>query len=167
MLLLGGLIACCWPPHTADARDGAPNILFIVTDDQRAADTMAVMPATSAWFRQRGTYFPNAVATTPLCCPSRASILTGRYAHNTGVRSNLEGDHLDHSTTVQRYLKEAGYRTGLFGKFLNTWRVKRNPPLPGHLGSRRSGLQAVPRERRWRREECQPVLHRLHPWTRP
>jgi arylsulfatase A-like enzyme len=143
-LLLGGLIACC-SSQAAEARRSPPNVLFIVTDDQRAADTMAqqVMPATNNWFRRRGTYFPNAVATTPLCCPSRASIFSGRYAHNTLVRSNPEGVNLDHSTTLQRYLKDAGYRTGLFGKFLNSWRARNNPPYWDNWATGQSGYSPI------------------------
>jgi len=74
--------------------DRRPNILIIVTDDQR--DGLAVMPATRRWFGRGGTTFNRAYATTPLCCPARASIMTGRYAHNHGVRGNADGDRLKH-----------------------------------------------------------------------
>jgi arylsulfatase A-like enzyme len=103
-----------------------PNILLIVTDDQRLQGTMAVMPKTMRWFREGGTEFPHAFATTPVCCPSRASIFSGRYVHNHGVVTN-EGPPLDLRYTIQRYLKAAGYRTGLVGKFLNYW-GNGNPP---------------------------------------
>jgi arylsulfatase A-like enzyme len=105
-----------------------PNVLIIVTDDQRGG--LNVMGETRRWFAEGGTRYPAAFATTPLCCPSRASILTGRYAHNHGVRRNgpASSDNLDQRTTLAYYLDQAGYRTGLFGKFLNGWDVTQAPP---------------------------------------
>jgi len=97
-----------------------PNVLIIVTDDQRF-DTLGVMPKTRALFLQHGALFPNAVDTTPLCCPSRSTIMTGRYPHNTGVHGNGDATKLDQATTLQRYLHDAGYQTGMVGKFLNSW----------------------------------------------
>jgi arylsulfatase A-like enzyme len=105
-----------------------PNVLFIVTDDQRPTETLDAMPKTRSRFGDRGTYFPNAFTTTPLCCPSRASIFTGRYAHNHRVRDNSQGWLLDQRSTIQRRLREAGYTTALFGKFLNNWDLAKNPP---------------------------------------
>jgi arylsulfatase A-like enzyme len=115
-----------------------PNVLFIVTDDQRADGTLSsqVMPQTLKWFRDGapgtdgGTQYDNAYVTAPLCCPSRSSIFTGDYAHNHGIRSNDEtqSERLDQSTTLQKYLKDDGYTTGIYGKYLNAWRLPRNPP---------------------------------------
>lgn len=102
-----------------------PNFLVIVSDDQRS-DTMDVMPKTLGWFTSRGKRFTNAYATTPLCCPARASIFTGRYAHNHRVRTNTRAEQLDQETTVQYYLRRSGYRTAIFGKYLNEWRA--DPP---------------------------------------
>jgi arylsulfatase A-like enzyme len=107
---------------------GRPNILFIVTDDQRA-ETLDVMPKTKSLFDGHGTAFPNAYATTPVCCPSRASIFTGLYAHNHGVKRNNQGSVLDHNLTIQRRLQQVGYRTGIFGKFLNNWTITQSPPF--------------------------------------
>jgi arylsulfatase A-like enzyme len=104
-----------------------PNILIIVTDDQRAG-TLDVMPATRRWFKRGGTSFKNAFATTPLCCPSRASIFTGQYAHNHGVRRNPSGWKLDQRSTIQRYLKQEGYRNAIFGKYLQGVPTEFNPP---------------------------------------
>jgi arylsulfatase A-like enzyme len=95
-----------------------PNVLIFVTDDQRADGTLEVMPKTRALFEREGVTFSNAYATTPLCCPSRASILTGQYAHNHGVLENQAGDELDHRLTLEAKLHEAGYRTAIAGKFL-------------------------------------------------
>jgi arylsulfatase A-like enzyme len=105
---------------------GRPNILVIVTDDQRAG--LSVMPFTTSWFGA-GTRYTNAFANTPLCCPARASIMTGRYAHNTGVLNNQSAQNLDHDTTVQKRLHNAGYRTALIGKFLNRWELTTPPPF--------------------------------------
>jgi arylsulfatase A-like enzyme len=114
---------------TSSARGAArrPNVLIIMTDDQRAG-TIKYMPRTRRWFKRAGTSFINAYSTTPLCCPSRTSIFTGRYAHNHGVKNNHLTDELEQKSTLQRYLKEAGYRTALFGKYLNSWAVTWDPP---------------------------------------
>ena len=116
-------------PGTAAAK---PNILVIVTDDQRAQGTMQVMPRTRSLFFDQGTRFPQAVVTTPLCCPSRASILTGKYAHNHGVWHNSQNGaelaNLDYSSMFPRYLQDAGYTTGIVGKYLNGWDLSQPPP---------------------------------------
>jgi arylsulfatase A-like enzyme len=104
-----------------------PNILFIVTDDQRADGTMDVMPQTLQWFANGGTTFPNAYATTTSCCPSRASIFTGKYTHNHNVRTNDASQNMDPRFTMQHYLKTNGYATALYGKYFNAWNLNRNP----------------------------------------
>jgi arylsulfatase A-like enzyme len=113
-----------------------PNILFIISDDQPANSVLpGVMDRTRQWFKDGGTYFPDAYSTTPLCCPARATIFSGRLNHNNGVQWNgdpYEDDDLDHSLTVQRYLHDAGYETGFIGKFLNDWSIYRNPPYWDH-----------------------------------
>lgn len=110
-----------------------PNILFIVTDDQRHGTLELLDPTTKrpwmestlGWFGAPGvsTTFPTAFDTTPLCCPSRASLMTGQYAHNHGVLGNHDKDALDHRTTLQCLLKSGPdpYYAGIFGKFLNNW----------------------------------------------
>ena len=136
---LVALVATVPQPHVAAQIPLPANFVIIITDDQRA-DTLHAMTDTTAWFEVRGKTFPNAFATTPLCCPSRASIFTGRYAHNHGVRTNYDAWNLDQETTLQYYLRNAGYRTGLFGKYLNDYAV--NPP---HFDE-----WAVPQHRRYR-----------------
>jgi arylsulfatase A-like enzyme len=128
LALLSLLPAVGRAPHAAGQTPGAPNILVVLTDDQRATDTLEHMARTLQWFGQGGTTFPNAYATTPLCCPARASIFTGRMAHNTGVKTNGDLEALDHTSTIQRYLSQRGFRTALAGKFLNLWPVEQNPP---------------------------------------
>jgi arylsulfatase A-like enzyme len=114
-------------PRSVTAAASAPNVLIIVTDDQRP-DTMRFMPRTQKLFARRGVRFKRAFATTPLCCPFRASLMTGQYAHNSGVRRNEDGQLIDHDHTLQRYLSEGGYRTALIGRFLNSWKREDPPP---------------------------------------
>jgi arylsulfatase A-like enzyme len=137
----------------------APNILVIVTDDQRLEGTMEVMPKTVGWFQTGdvpgraavtgGTAYPNAVCTTPLCAPSRSSILTGRYAHNHGVWKNDGQVELQPAQVIQTRVREApgGYRTGIFGKYLNNW-TPNHPAPEGPPGFDRwsifDGLQYFP-----------------------
>ena len=67
--------------------DERPNFLVIVTDDQRF-DTMQYMPKTQELIFDQGVTFSKAYITTPFCCASRSSILTGMYAHNHEVYVN-------------------------------------------------------------------------------
>ena len=108
--------------------DQRPNILLIVTDDQRPGETMVALKKTTKWLQGTGVAYTNAFVTTPLCCPSRGSLLTGRYAHNHGIEDNQKPYRLDQGSTIQRYLHDAGYRTGFVGKYLNGWDPARNPP---------------------------------------
>jgi arylsulfatase A-like enzyme len=109
------------------AATSRPNVLIIVTDDQR--EGFRVMPQARRWLKKGGTYFDNAFVTTPLCCPSRASIFTGRYTHNHHVTSNDGEDaNLAQQSTLQYYLQRAGYETALFGKYLNAWDITQAPP---------------------------------------
>jgi arylsulfatase A-like enzyme len=105
-----------------------PNVLLIVTDDQREL-TLDVMPSTRRQFEDRGTSYSEAYATSPLCCPSRASIMTGRYPHNHGVRRNEDSENLVQESTLQYYLQQNAYQTGIVGKYLNSWKeAEVDPP---------------------------------------
>ena len=99
------------------AKDERPNFLIIVTDDQRF-DTMEYMPNTQQWIFDQGVTFSSGYITTPFCCPSRASILTGLYAHNHYVYINTNKLLLP---TMVEDLHKNGYYTGLVGKYLNSW----------------------------------------------
>jgi hypothetical protein len=110
-----------------------PNVLIIRTDDQRYS-TLDVMHDTRAWFRTGGTRFTRRFVNTPLCCPSRSSIFTGRYAHNHGVRTNPDAKRLLQYSTVQRYLRDAGYRTAIAGRYLPSWPLGDDPPHFRSLG---------------------------------
>ena len=111
----------------ADSQE-RPNVLLILTDDQRAG-TLVGMPNVMSELVAEGTTFPNSFVPTSWCCPSRASLLSGKFAHNSGVWENgtssawgawaafsYGGEERD---TLATRLDDAGYRTGLFGKYLN------------------------------------------------
>jgi arylsulfatase A-like enzyme len=104
-----------------------PNILVVLTDDQRDRGTMGLMNKTTRLFKDGGVRFSRAFTTTPVCCPARASVFTGQYVHNHELFTNGEKD-LPQFETVQRYLDDAGYKTGIYGKYLNAWEIEENPP---------------------------------------
>jgi N-acetylglucosamine-6-sulfatase len=101
-----------------------PSILLIVTDDQRW-DTLWAMPEVQRSLVERGVNFSESFTTSSLCCPSRASILTGEYPHTTGVyRQALPHGGFKSfrdSTTIATQLHAAGYHTGFFGKYLDSY----------------------------------------------
>lgn len=92
----------------------APNILLQISDDQ-ADITQPFQASTNARYH---VDFPNAFDTTPLCCPSRATIFSGKYAHNHGIFVN-DGTGFDAQQSILCELHDAGYRVAIFGKFLN------------------------------------------------
>ena len=104
--------------------DERPNIIFILTDDQ-PYETVQFMPTVRDVLIKNGVNFENGFVTTPLCCPSRSSILTGQYAHNHQVLTNrmpLGGaPKLNDSSTIATWLHDAGYRTAYYGKYLNAY----------------------------------------------
>jgi arylsulfatase A-like enzyme len=106
-------------PTRADAR---PNIILITTDDQTLAD-LSVMTHVRQQLGGRGTTFANAYSPYPLCCPARATLLTGQYAHNHGVQGNFPpygGFALfDDTNALPVWLQQSGYRTAILGKYLN------------------------------------------------
>src|ERR671916_810041 len=106
----------------AAAKDGRPNILVVMTDDQAQAD-VTHMPNVKRLLAARGTTFADAVDSYPLCCPARATFLTGQYAHNHKVKSNFWAygwyGMKDRGNILPAWLQRAGYRTALIGKWLN------------------------------------------------
>jgi arylsulfatase A-like enzyme len=100
----------------------ASNVVVIETDDQTAADT-AAMSRTNKLIGAEGVTFANSFVSLSECCPSRATFLTGQYAHNHGVRSIRPPfggfRKLDGSRTLAVWLRRAGYATGMVGKYLN------------------------------------------------
>jgi len=114
-MLVGGPAA-----HGATAKQ--PNVVMVVTDDQRLDDFDArSMPATKRLVADEGTVFTDTIITTPTCCPSRASMLTGQYGHNNGVTANAPGYRSleNPESTLPVWLQEAGYQTAHLGKYLN------------------------------------------------
>ncbi|MFI6501228.1 sulfatase [Nonomuraea typhae] len=114
-------------PASAATRPKRPNILLIVTDDHRKETEWAI-PSIVSLIGGRGVDFSHGCVTTPLCSPSRSSIMTGRLARHHGVVDNSAPERLDQNTTVQSYLRAGGYRTGLYGKYLNAWDISQAPP---------------------------------------
>lgn len=114
----------------AAAAHGQPNVVLIVTDDQRW-ETLEHMPTVQTRLAGRGVTFSNAFAVNPLCCPSRASILTGTYSHTSGVWSNSGPtggiDVFDDSWTLPVWLDQAGYQTMLVGKYIQGYRPNKVP----------------------------------------
>jgi arylsulfatase A-like enzyme len=103
-----------------------PNIVVVVTDDQRW-DTMQYMPQINALLYPEAIRFTNATAAVPLCCPSRSTIFSGLYSHNHGIIDNVApyggATMFDDSSTIATWLDGRGYRTGLFGKYLNQYNL--------------------------------------------
>ncbi len=107
------------------ARPEPPNIIVIQTDDQDTLSTThRVMPHTVKLLARHGTAFSDYVDSGPLCCPSRAVMLTGQYGHNNGVLWNDPdpyGDLRGKNDTLPVWLDRAGYRTAHVGKYLNNY----------------------------------------------
>ncbi len=116
--------------------DPRPNIVLVMSDDQTLAQFQATIFGDLFHHRDEWTRFSNFIVTTPVCCPSRATLLTGEYAHNHGARSNLPGypDLLEKQNILPNWLRDSGYFTAHVGKYLNSYtlgvRPKATPP-PG------------------------------------
>ena len=102
--------------------DDRPNVVVIMSDDQTAVSQSA-MTATNGLLGDQGATFTNSFVNWPVCCPSRATYLTGQYAHNHQVLGNAPPfggfGRLDTSETLAVWLQRAGYDTTHIGKFLN------------------------------------------------
>jgi N-acetylglucosamine-6-sulfatase len=135
VLLLSGASGSA-PPTAAQANPAKPNFVFILADDMRA-DDLNYMPKTRSLLAKQGMSFEDAYVSDPLCCPSRATIMRGQYAHNHGVWSNKNGpngawegyeNHGNEQDNLATRLDDAGYRTGLFGKYFNGYESTTVPP---------------------------------------
>jgi N-acetylglucosamine-6-sulfatase len=150
-IILAAVSAACLPDRTAteptvsgnppDPRAdsvlasavGRPNVVVIMSDDQ-TVEEMRVMPQTRTLIGSAGMTFRNSAVTYSLCCPSRATFLTGQYPHNHHVLSNGGTDggfeKLDHTNTLPVWLQQAGYTTGHIGKYLNGYGEKDSTWIP-------------------------------------
>ena len=120
----------------------SPNVLVVVSDDQPYRMSRH-LPFLSG--RTDFTEFSQAHANTSMCCPARATLLTGLYSHHTQVEDNYQGWRFDASSTLATWLDAAGYETGLFGKYLNRYPWNRGDAL------RPAGVGRVGRLQRGRR----------------
>jgi N-acetylglucosamine-6-sulfatase len=124
--LWGGLALTGSAPAQEDAAEGGgrPNFVVIMTDDQPAS-SLRHMPRLQRTLIDRGTRFTNSFASFPLCCPSRATFISGQYAHNSGVQGNNPRDNGGYELLKQpernlaAWLAAGGYTTAHIGKFLS------------------------------------------------
>jgi arylsulfatase A-like enzyme len=132
------------------ARSPRPSFLIVLPDQLRAQALGCLgnpdiqTPNLDALARE-GILFRNTFANTPVCCPARAVLLTGRYAHANGMVAN-DLRFRESEVTIAELLREQGYRTGFIGK----WHLDGGPRLPGFVppGPRRQGFDF------WAANEC-------------
>jgi N-acetylglucosamine-6-sulfatase len=128
MRLLAALLTALLLANAAEAR---PNFIVFLIDDQEDTGSMGYMPKTISLLADHGVTFSNSFVNYPVCAPSRSSFLTGQAAHNHGVQSNNPGGHAAWWTFKEReentlpvWLKAAGYKTALLGKYVNGYGKK-------------------------------------------
>ena len=122
-----------------------PNIVFLLTDDQDVtANSLDYMPKLNKLLRQEGTEFVNYFVPTGLCCPSRATIISGQFCHNTKIWDNGDLNNQTYQSggfkkavdeglekhTIATQLKAAGYETFLIGKYLNGYSDSQASHIP-------------------------------------
>ena len=125
-LALASVVAATGPA-SAQTPQSRPNIIVLMTDDQEPA-SMKVMKTVRKEMRDKGVEMNNYFTNFPLCCPSRATMLTGQYAHNHGVLSNVEPDggygvfnERHGNDYLPLWLQQSGYTTAYMGKYLNEY----------------------------------------------
>ena len=125
VVLAGAVLAACTSASQATPLPAKPNVVFVLTDDL-SNNLVQYMPHVQA-LEKSGTTLTNYTVTDSLCCPSRSSIFSGKFPHDTGVFTNTGADggfHIFHSRgeesdTFATALQKVGYRTGMMGKYLN------------------------------------------------
>jgi N-acetylglucosamine-6-sulfatase len=137
LMALAGCAAATPVPAQSEQHAAQRNVVFILSDDHRH-DFLGFMPSAPEWLQtphfdrmaERGAHVRNAFVTTALCSPSRASILTGKYAHKHGVVDNTTPVP---SNTVffPQLLQKAGYRTAYIGKWHMGEATANDDPRPG------------------------------------
>jgi N-acetylglucosamine-6-sulfatase len=122
--LLAALPAAATSPSDAATPRPRPNIVFVMSDDQ-TVESMRVMTNVNELLARQGATFANNFASFPLCCPSRATYLTGQYGHNHTIMGNAapQGGYdklrATEANTLPAWLRAAGYQTVHIGKYLN------------------------------------------------
>lgn len=122
---------------SSSSRPPKPNVIVVVADDQDVGlFDRELMPNTFDLLDRGATSLTDFTISTPLCCPSRATQLTGQYAHNSGVTSNDPGypSLADPANVLPAWLRRAGYKTAHVGRFLNGYRAtaaRSTDPAPG------------------------------------
>jgi len=126
---IGGLLGFAPAQEEANAQSSTteqPNIVFVLADDLDYASTQK-MPEINSLLAEQGASFEEAFVSYPICCPARATILTGLYSHNHDVRGNkrpvggfekFRDEGLEEDTIAARLQEEGGYRTAYFGTYL-------------------------------------------------
>ncbi|XP_017962761.1 N-acetylglucosamine-6-sulfatase-like isoform X1 [Drosophila navojoa] len=123
--------------HTFGLVQVVPNVLLLLTDDQDVElHGLHPLQKTTQFLTEYGTKFTNAYTSTPLCCPARASLLTGQYAHNhltfnNSINGGCNGHHwrtISEPRTLPVLLQKHGYHTFFAGKYLNQFKGAKVPP---------------------------------------
>src|SRR5918994_1719539 len=145
LFVIVGMPASYQQSSLAQTAAPKPNIIFILTDDMRKDDLNArYMPQTTTQLVKKGRSLQKAFVSNPLCCPSRATIMRGQYAHNTDIWFNTNifdpdpnvrdggwqgynGNGYEDDNLATR-LKDAGYSNGFFGNYLNGYDGTTVPP---------------------------------------
>src|SRR5439155_27050251 len=126
------VLGCVVYPALAPAGSPRPrqNVLIVIADDMRS-DGLWVMRSLNR-LAERAILFTRYYDTTPLCCPSRATLLTGLYSHDHGVLANSppQGgvEAFDDRSTLATWAQASGTRTGLVGRYLNGYASTDIPP---------------------------------------
>jgi arylsulfatase A-like enzyme len=120
-------------PTAASGASKQPNVIVLMTDDQ-TLESLRVMKNVKRLLAAQGTTFDSSYVSFALCCPSRATFLTGQYAHNHRVLSNTPPfggyGRLRGRNTLPVWLEEAGYKTVLVGKYLNGYGDRKPREIP-------------------------------------
>lgn len=149
-IVVPGLVAAAHAESTPDLRTRRPGILLILPDQWRGEalgcqGNPDVRTPNLDRLASQGVLFRNTFANTPVCCPARAILLTGKYSHANGMVAN-DLRLKESETTIAEILGSEGYRTGFIGK----WHLDGGPRLPGFVppGPRRQGFDF------WAASEC-------------
>jgi arylsulfatase A-like enzyme len=139
-LVAAALAACGGGSSGPDGEPGAsrpPNIVFLLVDDldQVVSPYWEAMPTARELLRDGGLTFENMFATDPVCCPARATLLTGMYPHNTRVYNSAGGIETFRTRaskwSIGVRMKAAGYSTAFIGKYLNGYELDPSYVPPG------------------------------------